>query len=95
MQKYLARDISADDLKVQLQTNAVTSKGNYEVPITVSSVNENADFNISSYYPTVYKAYFDVEDEKTLDIDLTYTNDDFVADGYVMGETLLSEKLQR
>ena len=31
--KYLARDISADDLKVQLQTNAVTSKGNYEVPI--------------------------------------------------------------
>ena len=43
--KYLARDISADDLKVQLQTNAVTSKGNYEVPITVSSVNENADGN--------------------------------------------------
>lgn len=93
--KYLARDISADDLKVQLQTNAVTSKGNYEVPITVSSVNENADFNISSYYPTVYKAYFDVEDEKTLDIDLTYTNDDFVADGYVMGETLLSEKVAK
>ena len=42
------------------------------------------------------KSYaYDVEDEKTLDIDLTYTNDDFVADGYVMGETLLSEKVAK
>lgn len=90
--KYLARDITADDLKVQLQTNSVTSKGNYDVPINVTSVSENADFTISSYYPTSYKAYFDVEDEKTLDINLNYENNDFVADGYVMGEALLSEK---
>ena len=73
--KYLARDITADDLKVQLQTNSVTSKGNYDVPINVTSVSENADFTISSYYPTTYKAYF--------------------ADGYVMGEALLSEKVAK
>ena len=87
--KYLARDITADDLKVQLQTNSVTSKGNYDVPINVTSVSENADFTISSYYPTTYKAYFDVEDEKTLDINLNYENKDFIADGYVMGEALV------
>ena len=93
--KYLARDIPADDLKVQLQTNSVTSKGNYDVPINVTSVSENADFTISSYYPTTYKAYFDVEDEKTLDINLNYENKDFIADGYVMGEALLSEKVAK
>lgn len=91
--KYLARDITSDDIKVALQTNAVTSKGNYEVPINVTSVSDNADFTISSYYPKTYKAYFDVEDEKTLDINVEYQNKDFVADGYVMGDALLSEKV--
>ena len=86
--KYLARDITADDLKVQLQTNSVTSKGNYDVPINVTSVSENADFTISSYYPTTYKAYFDVEDEKTLDINLNYENKDNIAHGNVMAEAL-------
>lgn len=90
--KYLARDISSDDIKVSLQTNAVTSKGNYEVPINVSATSENAEFTISSYYPSTYKAYFDVEDEKSFDIELNYETDDFIADGYVMGEPLLSEK---
>ena len=73
----------------------MTSKGNYDVPINVTSVSENADFTISSYYPTTYKAYFDVEDEKTLDINLNYENKDFIADGYVMGEALLSEKVAK
>lgn len=58
-------------------------------------MSENADFTISSYYPTTYKAYFDVEDEKTLDINLNYENKDFIADGYVMGEALLSEKVAK
>ena len=91
--KYLARDITSDDIKVALQTNVVTSKGNYEVPINVTSVSDNADFTISSYYPKTYKAYFDVEDEKTLDINIDYQNKDFIADGYVMGDALLSEKV--
>ena len=91
--KYLARDITSDDIKVALQTNVVTSKGNYEVPINVTSVSDNADFTISSYYPKTYKAYFDVEDEKTLDINVEYQNKDFIADGYVMGDALLSEKV--
>lgn len=89
--KYLAKDITADDITAVLQTNTVTAKGNFEVPIKVDTVGENNDFTISSYYPTVYKAYFDVEESKTMDISVAYENKDFVADGYIMGEPLLSE----
>ncbi len=89
--KYLAKDITADDLNVVLQTNTVTTKGNFEVPVKVAAEGENADFNIESYYPTVYKAYFDVESQKTMDINVSYDNEDFIAEGYIMGEPLLSE----
>lgn len=88
--KYLAKDITADDLNVYLQTNTVTTNGNMEVPIRVDS-GDNKDFSVISYYPTVYKAYFDVEDEKVMDISIQYENDDFIRDGYVMGQELLSE----
>lgn len=87
--KYLAKDISSDDLNVYLQTNTVTTKGTAEVPIKVET-RENADFEVVSYYPTVYKAYFDVEDEKVMDIEVNYVSKDFVADGYILGEPLLS-----
>ncbi|MDD6728295.1 MAG: hypothetical protein PUE08_03630 [Eubacteriales bacterium] len=89
--KYLAKDITAEDFNVTLQTNTVTTKGNLEVPIKVEAVSENADFNITGYYPTIYKGYFDVEAEKNMDIEVNYESHDFVADGYIMGEPLLSE----
>ena len=88
--KYRAMDITADSLNVYLQTNVVTSNGNFDVPIRVEA-RENSDFTISSYYPTTYRAYFDVEDEKVMDIDINYTNNDFIEEGYTMGQTLLSE----
>ncbi len=89
--KYLAKDITADDINVYLQTNYATSKGTLEIPIRAEA-DENANFTIESYYPTVYKAYFDVEDEKNMDIEVAYDNTDFIEDGYVMGEAVLSEK---
>lgn len=88
--KYLAKDITADDLNVYLQTNVVTSSGNYDVPIKVDT-SENADFKVTSYYPTVYKGYFDVEDEKTMDVDVKFSKNDFIEAGYTMGQPLLSE----
>ncbi|MCH5320422.1 MAG: hypothetical protein J1E36_01585 [Eubacterium sp.] len=88
--KYRAMDITADSLNVYLQTNVVTSNGNFDVPIRVEA-RENSDYTITSYYPTAYRAYFDVEDEKVMDIDINYINDNFIEDGYTMGQTLLSE----
>jgi YbbR domain-containing protein len=87
--KYVAKDITADDIEASLQTNTVTTNGNLAVPIKVDATRD--DFTIKSYYPTTYNAYFDVEDSKTLDIDFKFSEDDFIADGYVMGEPLLSE----
>lgn len=88
--KYLAKDITADDINISLQSNAVTSSGNYDVPIKVDT-NGNADFTVVSYYPTVYKGYFDFEDEKSMDVDIQYPEGDFIEDGYVMGQPMLSD----
>ena len=60
------------------------------MPIRVSA-NDNADFNIVSFYPTVYRAYFDVEDSKVMDIEIKYPDESFIETGYVMGNNLLSE----
>jgi len=89
--KYLAKDITADNLDVHLQTNAVTTSGYSDVPIQVESNSADSNFKITSYYPAVYRAYFDVEAEKVMDIEVSYNNDDFIEDGYMMGEPLLSE----
>lgn len=88
--KYLAMDITADNINVTLDTNAVTTSGYTDVPLKVDTDN-NSDFKVTSYYPTVYRAYFDIEDKKTMDIEVKYSNEDFIADGYMMGEPLLSE----
>ncbi|MGN0522452.1 MAG: YbbR-like domain-containing protein [Eubacterium sp.] len=88
--KYLAKDITADDINVSLQTNVVTGTGTVEVPVRVST-DEGADFVVQSYYPTSYKAFFDVEDEKELPIEISYNNRDFIEAGYIMGDPLLSE----
>lgn len=88
--KYLAKDITSDDLNVRLQTNTVTTTGTHEVPINVTS-NDNAEFSVDSYYPTVYTAYFDVPEEQEMEIKLNYSSDDYIADGYVSGENLLNE----
>ncbi len=89
--KYLAKDITSDDIDVSLQTNVVGSTGNIEVPIKVTT-GENADFDVQSYYPTTYKGFFDVEDKKELPIEISYSNDDFIESGYIMGEPLLSSE---
>ena len=88
--KYMAKDITADNINVYLQTNSVTSTGNHDVPIKVDIV-QSADFEVLSYYPTVYHAYFDVEDEKVMDISLDYDADALIDNGYIIGDALLSE----
>lgn len=88
--KYLAKDISADDLDVKLQTSSVTTTGIHEVPISVSA-GDSGDFTVESYYPTVYTGYFDVPEEQEMEIKLNYNTQDYVADGFVAGESLLNE----
>ncbi len=87
--KYLARDLKEDNINVSLQTNAITTNGFLDVPINVTT--DSTDYQIESYYPTTYHAFFDVEDSKVMDVSVNYPQDNYVEEGYVMGEPLLSE----
>lgn len=88
--KYLAKDITADDISASLKTNSVTSTGYHSVPIYVSA-KEDSEFTIDSYYPTSAEGFYDISQEVSLPIELNYKNKDFAADGYVAGEATLNE----
>ena len=90
--KYLAKDISADDLDVKLQTSSVTTTGTHEVPISVSA-GDSGDFTVESYYPTVYTGYFDVPEEQEMEIKLNYNTQDYVADGFVAGRACSTSRM--
>lgn len=88
-QRYLARDITADDISATLRTDTVTSAGYQSVQILVSTRGTD-EFSIESYYPTSVAGLYDVYQEQSFPVQLKYTNTDFCADGYVAGVTTLS-----
>lgn len=90
-QRYLARDITADDISASLRTDTVTSAGYQSVQILVAA-RGNDEFTIESYYPTSVAGLYDVYQEQSFPVQLNYTNTDFCADGYVAGTTTLSEE---
>lgn len=89
-QRYLARDITADDISASLRTDTVTSAGYQSVQILVAA-RGNDEFTIESYYPTSIAGLYDVYQEQSFPVELKYSNTDFCADGYVAGTTTLSE----
>lgn len=90
--KYLAKDIDEKDISASLQTSNVTSTGYLSVPIVVSAA-DNAEFTIESYFPTSAQGYYDVAQEKTLPLELNYTNERFAADGYVVGDVAVNQSM--
>lgn len=88
-QRYLARDITADDISASLRTDTVTSAGYQSVQILVSTRGTD-EFSIESYYPTSVAGLYDVYQEQSFPVQLKYTNTDFCADGYVACATTLS-----
>lgn len=88
--KYLAKDISADDINASLQISTVTSTGYHSVPVLVTS-NDDSDFKIESYFPTSFEGYYDIATETKMPVEINFVDDDFLEDGYVLGSTTLSE----
>lgn len=88
--KYLAKDITADDITAYLQTSTVTSAGYHSVPIFVGA-KDGAEFTVQSYYPTLEAGYYDVAQEISMPVEVEYENKNFAAAGYVAGETTLNE----
>ncbi len=88
--KYIAMDITEDDINATLQTSQITSTGYHSVPISVTA-EDNANFTIVNYYPTSAEGLFDTTENATFEVSLNYVNTNFAADGYVAGKTSLSE----
>lgn len=86
--KYLMKDITSDDIVAKLQTNSVSTTGVHEIPIIVTA--NSSDFMIKSYYPTTYKAYFDFPEEQEMEVQLSFKDENYVADGYIAGEPIIS-----
>lgn len=55
-QRYLARDITADDISASLRTDTVTSAGYQSVQILVSTRGTD-EFSIESYYPLLLQGF--------------------------------------
>lgn len=88
--KYLAKDISDDDINASLQISTVTSTGYHSVPVLVTA-NDESDFSIESYFPTSVEGYYDIASETKKPVEIRFVDDDFLEDGYVLGTTTLSE----
>ncbi len=88
--KYIIREITDKDLVVSLDTSTVTSAGYHSLPISVKR-NDRLDFTIDSYSPSTYNAYFDVEQENVFEIKVNLPSENYIEEGYVAGETVLSD----
>lgn len=89
--KYVIGQVSEKDLDISFDTSAVNRVGEHTIPIMVSNKSKSLDFKIESVYPKTIDGYFDVNSEKTFDVELNY-DDENVADGYVFGAPVLSEE---
>lgn len=89
--KYIAKDITEKDIKASLQTSNVTSTGYLSVPIVVTPVSDDAEFKVQSYFPASAQGYYDVAQEAAMPIELNYTNSNFAADGYVVGDVAINQ----
>ena len=88
--KYVIGQVTANDLKIKFDTSNVNRAGEQSIPILVTNKSKSKDFTITSTSPSTIDAYFDVNETKTFDVELSY-DEDAVADGYVFGTPLLSD----
>ncbi len=88
--KYVIGQVEPEDLSVKFDTSSVNRTGEQTIPILVSNISKNLDFDITGTYPQSIEGYFDVSESKTFDLNLRYDEDN-VADGYVFGFPVLSE----
>lgn len=88
--KYVIGQVEAEDLSVKFDTSSVNRTGEQTIPILVSNISKNLDFDITGTYPQSIEGYFDVSESKTFDLNLQYDESN-VAEGYVFGFPVLSE----
>ncbi len=88
--KYVIGQVDENDLSIKFDTSNVSRTGEQTIPILVNNASKTLDFEVESVYPSSIQGYFDVDDTRTFDVDVFYDKDN-VADGYILGEPILSE----
>lgn len=88
--KYVIGQVDENDLNIKFDTSSVSRTGEQTIPILVNNSNKTLDFDVESVYPSSIQGYFDVNETRTFDVDVFYDKDN-VADGYILGEPILSE----
>lgn len=88
--KYVVGQVTQDDLNITFDTSSVNRTGIQTVPIRVTNKSKTKEFEVKSFYPNSIECYFDVNQSKTLDIQVEYDKSN-IADGYVIGTPVLSE----
>lgn len=88
--KYVIGQVDENDLNIKFDTSGVSRTGEQTIPILVNNASKALDFDVESVYPSSIQGYFDVDETRTFDVDVFYDKDN-VADGYILGEPILSE----
>lgn len=88
--KYVIGQVDENDLSINFDTSSVSRTGEQTIPILVNNANKSLDFSVESVYPSSIQGYFDVDETRTFDVDVFYDKDN-VADGYILGDPILSE----
>lgn len=89
--KYVVGQVTQEDFSISFDTSSVTKTGEQYIPIIITNASDGLNYTVEDYYPTQIKGYFDVGESKTFNVEVNY-NDDFVADGYTVGNPVLTDE---
>lgn len=89
--KYVVGQVTQEDFNISFDTSSVTKTGEQYIPIIITNASDGLNYTIEDYYPTQIKGYFDVGESKTFSVEVNY-NDDFVANGYTVGNPVLTDE---
>lgn len=90
--KYILSNLSAEDIKVEANTNYVDSAGMKTLQLKVVPVNSSNEFKISSVSETFIEVFFDnyKEAEFSLNGNVESTLESFIPEGCLMGDIVFS-----
>lgn len=88
--KYTIGQVDEDDIEITFDASNISRTGLHNVPVKVKNKSNTLDFEIDDYTPRTVEAYFDTNEEKTLELNLNYDQLK-LEDGYAFGEPVISE----
>ena len=91
--KYILSNLTADDIKVEANTNYVDSAGTKTLQLKVTPVDNSEEFTISSVSSTYIEVFFDTykEVELSLNGNVASSLETYIPEGCLMGDIVFSK----